>query len=257
MTRWRIVCLTAALAIVTAVPAAAQPAAAEIVARSVQAHGGDALSSWQTLTITGTVLMQDGIAYNGAYTLYAKAPDRLRAEHDATADRGRAFYEYFLNGGVAWSRRNLVPGALEVDRIRRWLEQCYGIAFYARPAVALELKPDADLAWPPDTAATTPATSPTPARRVWVIAATVGTESRELFIDQETYRFLKEATPQGTRVYWDFKSFDGTIMPTRILEITKGRQGDVLTPFTWTAVKRNAPIEDWRFTEDMPGKAGR
>ena len=35
--------------------------------------------------------MQDGIAYTGAYTLMAKAPDRLRVEHDATADRGRAF----------------------------------------------------------------------------------------------------------------------------------------------------------------------
>jgi hypothetical protein len=252
MTRWRIACLTVVMGAVVALPAAAQPTATEIVARSVQAHGGDALSSWQTLTITGTVLMQDGIAYNGAYTLYAKAPDRLRVEHDATADRGRAFYEYFLNGGVAWSRRNLVPGALDVDRIQRWLDQCYGIAFYAHPGVTLELKPDADLAWPPDTAATTPATSPTLARRVWVIAATVGTESRELCIDQETHRFLKEATPQGTRVYWDFKSFNGMVMPTRILEITKGRQGDVLTPFTWTAVKRNVPIEDWRFTEDKP-----
>ncbi len=257
MTPWRMACLVIAMGAAAAVPVAAQPPAAEIVARSVQAHGGDALSSWQTLTITGTVLMQDGIAYNGAYTLFAKAPDRLRVEHDATADRGRAFYEYFLNGGVAWSRRNLVPGALEVDRIQRWLDQCYGIAFYARPAVALELKPDADLAWPPDAAATIPPTPPASARRVWVVAATVGTESRELFIDRETYRFLKEATPQGARVYWDFKSFDGMIMPTRILEMTKGRQGDVLTPFTWTVVKRNVPIEDWRFTEDMPGKAGR
>jgi hypothetical protein len=85
-----------------------------------------------------------------------------------------------------------------------------------------------------------------------VVAATVGTESRELFIDQETHRFLKEVTPQATRVYWDFKSFDGMVMPTRILEITKSRQNDVLTPFTWTAVKRNLPVEDWRFTEDKP-----
>jgi hypothetical protein len=245
-------CLAIAMGAALASPAAAQPAAAGIVARSVQAHGGDALSSWQTLTITGTVLMRDGIAYNGAYTLYAKAPDRLRVEHDATADRGRAFYEYFLNGGVAWSRRNLVPGALEVDRIQRWLDQCYGIAFYARPAVTLELKPDADLVWPPEAAAATQAASPAPARRVWVIAATVGAESRELFIDQETHRFLKEVTPQATRVYWDFRTFDGMVMPTRILEITKNRQSEVLTPFTWTAVKRNAPIEDWRFTEDKP-----
>jgi hypothetical protein len=254
MTPFRLGCLAVVMGAVVALPAAAQSTAAEIVARSVQAHGGDALTSWQTLKITGTVLMQDGIAYNGAYTLYAKAPDRLRVEHDATADRGRAFYEYFLNGGVAWSRRNLVPGALEVNRVQRWLDQCYGIAFYARPGVTLELKPDADLAWPPDVAATAPATPPASARRVWVIAATVGTESRELFIDQETHRFLKEVTPQTTRVHWDYKAFDAVVMPTRILEITKSRQGDLLTPYTWSAVKRNVPIEDWRFTEDMPRK---
>jgi len=44
------------------------------------------------------------------------------------------------------------------------------------------------------------------------------------------------------------------VMPTRILEITKTRQGESRTPFTWTDVKRNVPIEDWRFTEDMPRK---
>jgi hypothetical protein len=252
MTPFRLVCLTAVLAIVTALPAAAQPTAAEIVTRSVQAHGGDALTSWQTLTITGTVLMQDGIAYNGAYTLYAKAPDRLRVEHDATADRGRAFYEYFLNGGVAWSRRNLVPGALEVDRIQRWMDQCYGIAFYARSGATLELKPDANLTWPPVSDAAAKASAPTSTRRVWVVAATVAGEARELFIDQETHRFLKEVTPQAARIYWDFKTFDGMVMPTRILEITKSRQGDVLTPYTWSALTRNVAIEGWRFTEDKP-----
>jgi hypothetical protein len=217
----------------------------------VRAHGGDALTSWQTLKITGTILMQDGIAYTGAYTLLAKAPDRLRVEHDATADRGRAFYEYFLNGGVAWVRRNLVPGPLDVVLPRRWMDQCYGIAFYARPGVALELKPDADLAWPPETSHSD-GSRPASRRRVWVVAATVGLESRELYIDQDTGRFLKEVTPGGTRVYWDFAAFDGMVMPMRILEGTKGRQGESQTPITWTSVRRNVPIEDWRFTEDMP-----
>ncbi len=45
-------------------------------------------------------------------------------------------------------------------------------------------------------------------------------------------------------------------MPTRILEIAKTRQGESRTPFTWTDVKRNVPIEDWRFTEDMPQEVG-
>jgi len=251
VTRSWMACVAAVLGLGLSAPAAAQPTAAEIVAQSVKAHGGDALTSWQTLKITGTVVMQDGIAYTGAYTLLAKAPDRLRVEHDATADRGRAFYDYFLNGGVAWSRRNLIPGTLEVDRIQRWMDQCYGIAFYARPGVALELMPDGgSIDWPPPA---TPAGPGSP-RKVWLVAATVGTERRYLSIDQETNRLLLEATPQGSRYYWDFKTFDGMVMPTRILETTKTRQGQTQTPYTWTDVKRNVSIEDWRFTEDMPKK---
>jgi len=254
VTRSWIACVAAVLGLGLSAPAAAQPTAAEIVARSVQAHGGDALTSWQTLKITGTVIMQDGIAYTGAYTLLAKAPDRLRVEHDATADRGRAFYEYFLNGGVAWSRRNLIPGTLEADRIRRWMDQCYGTAFYARPGVTLERLPDADLAWPPQAAGGPGQAAPPAARKVWVVAATVGAERREMYIDQESARLLQEVTPQSSRTYWDFRAFDGMVMPMRILEITKTRQGESRTPYTWTDVKRNVPIEDWRFTEDMPRK---
>jgi hypothetical protein len=241
------------------------PSAAEIVARALAAHGGDRLTSWKTLTIKGTVLMQDGIAYNGAYTLLAKAPDRLRVEHDATADRGRAFYEYYLNGGVAWTRRNLIPGAFDAARIQRWLDQCYGIAFYARPGVALALKGEAEMAWPPEIApaSTTPAGAPAPAasvaalpapRHVWIVVATVGTDTRELAIDKETSRFLREVAGDTTRVYWDFASFDGALMPTRILEIAQTRQGETRTPFTWKTVVHDAPLEDWRFTEDMPAK---
>jgi hypothetical protein len=254
VTRSWMACVAAVLGLGFSAPAAAQPTAADVVARSLKAHGGDALTSWQTLKITGTVLMQDGIAYTGAYTLLAKAPDRLRVEHDATADRGRAFYEYFLNGGTAWSRRNLVPGTLEADRIRRWMDQCYGIAFYSRPEVTLESLRDAELAWPPEPAAAAGAASPAAKRKVWIVVAAVGAERRELFIDQETGHFIQEVTPQATRVYWDFKAFDGMVMPTRILEITKTRQGESRTPYTWAEVKRNVPIEDWRFTEDMPKK---
>jgi hypothetical protein len=195
------------------------PAAKDIVARSVAAHGGDRLTSWKTLTIKGTVAMQDGITYNGAYTLFAKAPDRVRVEHDATADRGRAFYEYYLNGGVAWTRRNLIPAAFDAARIQRWLDQCYGIAAYARLGVTLELKGEAEMPWPPappDGNAAAPAP-----RRVWIVVATVGTETRELAIDKETSRFLREVAGDTTRVYWDFAPFDGALMPTRILEIAK------------------------------------
>jgi len=263
------------------------PSAADIVARSLAAHGGTKLTSWKTLAIKGTVVMQDGIAYNGAYTLLAKAPDRVRVEHDATADRGRAFYEYFLNGGVAWTRRNLIPAAFDAVRIQRWLDQCYGIAIYAKPGVALELKGESEIAWPPaatgNAASGTPAAPASPAptaagasgapapaqaaagtsgapaagaasRRVWIVVATVGPETRELAIDQETSRFVREVAGDTTRVYWDFAPFDGALMPTRILETAKTRQGETRTPFTWKTVVHDAPIEDWRFAEDMPAK---
>ena len=72
MTRRRTACVAVAIVVMAVSQAAAQPTAAEIVARSVGAHGGDALTSWQTLKITGTVVMQDGIAYTGAYTLLAR-----------------------------------------------------------------------------------------------------------------------------------------------------------------------------------------
>jgi len=231
------------------------PSAADIVSRALAAHGGTRLTSWKTLTIKGTVAMPDGIVYTGAYTLLAKAPDRLKVEHDSTVDRGgRAFYEYYLNGGVAWTRRNLIPAAFDAARIRRWLDQCYGIAFYARPGVTVELKGEAEMAWPPETTGNAASGAGVASRRVWIVVATIGTDTRELTIDRETSRFLREVAGDVTRVYWDFAPFDGALMPTRILEIAKTRQGETRTPFTWTTVVHDAPIEDWRFTEDMPAK---
>ena len=90
------------------------PTAKEIVARSVAAHGGDRLTSWKTLTIKGTVAMQDGITYNGAYTLLAKAPDRVRVEHDATADRGPRLLRVLPE-----RRRGLDPAQSHSGRVRR------------------------------------------------------------------------------------------------------------------------------------------
>jgi hypothetical protein len=89
---------------------------------------------------------------------------------------------------------------------------------------------------------------------VWIVVATVGPETRELAIDQETSRFVREVAGDTTRVYWDFAPFDGALMPTRILETAKTRQGETRTPFTWKTVVHDAPIEDWRFAEDMPAK---
>jgi hypothetical protein len=194
--------------------------------------------------------MQDGITYHAAFLLRAQAPGWIRVDQDLTADRGRAFYEYFLHDGVAWSRRNLVVADYDVARMQRWMAHCSGIAFYARHPGPLELKPDGDVTWTPASEA---GAAPVPVtRRAWVVAVTLGTEVRELYIDKETSLFLKETTPSGSRVFSDFKTFGGVVWPTRILEITKARQGETQTPFVYTAVTYNTPIEAWVFTEDKP-----
>ncbi|MBE3072286.1 MAG: hypothetical protein IMZ67_04865 [Acidobacteria bacterium] len=226
--------------------------AEDVIARSVRAHGGDRLTTWQTFSIRGTVEMQDGIMYRAAYLVYAKMPGRLRVEQDMTADRGRIFNEYFLNDGVAWSRRNLILNKADIKQLQRWMNQCYAIAHYASRAKSMTRKPDASVEWKtrpggPNTPYQVAATRP-------AYVVTVGMEegATDLFIDKETFYLLQETTPDRRRVFSDFKSFEGAVWPTAILEVTKGRQGEVLTPYTFQDVKYNAPIEDWLFTEDRP-----
>lgn len=224
----------------------------EVLARSVAAHGGDRLTNWQTVQITGTVEMQDGIAYDAAFLLLARPPGQVRVEQDLTVDRGRAFYEYFLDGGVAWQRRNLIVSAADVGRMQRWLNHCYLVAHYATHATALELKPDA-IATPPSLASAEGATAPPPpARPVWVVAGTIGEEAVELHIDKEDYRFLREVTPAFTRDFGEFKTFNGVLWPTLVIERTKTRQREVQTPFVYASVVYNLPIEDRAFLEDKP-----
>src|SRR5512142_1743479 len=96
-----IAALLLAAAALAAGVAASGPAdtAQAILARSIQAHGGDKLTAWKTMVVEGTIDQVDGVTYRAAYRLWAKKPGRLRVEHDLTADRGRRFDQYFLNGG--------------------------------------------------------------------------------------------------------------------------------------------------------------
>ncbi|RPJ75146.1 MAG: hypothetical protein EHM24_04820, partial [Acidobacteria bacterium] len=107
--KWLVLAVAAAVVAVGATGCNRAPKTAEdVLARSLKAHGGESLTAWTTLTVRGRVEMQDGITYNAAFLLQAKAPGRVRVEQDMTADRGRVFNDLFLNDGQAWSRRNLV-----------------------------------------------------------------------------------------------------------------------------------------------------
>jgi hypothetical protein len=235
-----------------AMSACARPprTADQVLDRSIAAHGGPALTDWQTLTIRGRIQMQDGITYNAGYLLLARAPDKLRVEHDMTKDRGRRFDEYFMNGAAVWSRANLVVGAASQKQLQRWFLQALGPAQARRGAVGgLTLKPDALAEWqePAEDGAQS-----TDRRPSYVIAYTRSGDVCELYIDKETFYLLEETWPGGRRLYRGFKPFGVVTFPTRILEITRGREGDVVTPITLESVVRNAPVEDWLFSEDMP-----
>jgi hypothetical protein len=247
----RVVAL-AALLVFGAPPSWAADTAQDILARSIKAHGGDRLTAWKTMVIEGTIDMQDGVTYHAAYRLWAKAPGKLRVEHDLTADRGRRFDQYFLNGGVAWMRRSLIIGTVPVTRMQRWLDQCSGIAFYAKHSAAFTLQPDAVVQWQVQAEPGSTTLKVVETRPAWVLHATIDGAAVDLYIDKERDFLLQEVTPEGRRVFSGFTAFAGRTLPTKINEFVKGRQGETLTPITWKSVKYDVPVEDWLFDEDKP-----
>ncbi len=231
------VLLLAAAALAAGV-AASGPAdtAQAILARSIQAHGGDKLTAWKTMVVEGTIDQVDGVTYHAAYRLWAKKPGKLRVEHDLTADRGRRFDQYFLNGGVSWARRNLIVGNVPAARMQRWLDQCAFVAAYAAHADAFSLQPAAAVE----------------SRPAYVLHATIAGAAVDLFIDKQRFYLLQEVTPDGRRVFSGFASFAGRVLPTKIDEYTRSRQGETLTPIVWKTVKYDVPVEEWLFEEDKP-----
>lgn len=233
---------------------ASRPAetAQDILARSIQAHGGGKLTTWKTMVVEGTIDVVDGVTYHAAYRLWARKPGKLRVEHDLTADRGRRFDQYFLNGGVSWMRRSLIVGTVPAARMQRWLDQCSFVASYAADSAAFTLQPDAVVEWqaPPVTGATAPKV--VEGRPAFVLHATIDGGAVDLYIDKERYYLLQEVTPGGRRVFSGFTNFAGRTLPTKINEYTRGRQGETLTPITWKTVRYDVPVAEWLFEEDKP-----
>jgi hypothetical protein len=91
-------------------------------------------------------------------------------------------------------------------------------------------------------------------RPAYVVTVTLPAGSVDLLIDKTTFHLLEEVTPQGRRLSSAFRAFGGAVHPTRILEITRGRAGELVTPITWDEVRYGVAIDDWVFEEDMPRK---
>jgi len=245
----------AMLTLAVAAAGCAPQTAREIIDRSMAAHGGPKLSRWKTLTIKGTVDLWDGNMYTGEYVLLAEPPGKLRVEQNMTSDiGGRYFYEYFLNDGVAWSRRNLVLGPGNLEQMRRWLRQCSFIAHYAERAESLVRLEDAVVEWKERPAKQSQEYKVVATRPAFVIRALVGTQVADLYIDKENFHLLQEAADTWKRAYWEFKDFGGVVLPTKVNDVAITKRGESITPYVYTAVQYDAPIEAWLFAEEMPKK---
>ena len=247
---------TVALTLAVASATACGPRTArDIVARALAVHGGPKLSQWKTLTIKGTVDLWDGNMYTGEYLLLAEAPGKLRVEQNMTADiGGRFFYEYFLNDGVAWSRRNLVLGPGNLEQMQRWMRQCSFIAHYAERAESLTRLEDAVVEWKERPAKQSQEYKVVATRSAFVIRALVGTQVTDLYIDKETFHLLQEAADTWKRVSWDFKDFGGVVLPMKVNEVAISKRGETITPYVYKTVQYDVPIEAWLFAEEMPKK---
>ncbi len=210
--------------------------AEEILARSVASHGGEALSQWKTMAIKGTVVMSDGVDFDAGYLLFAEKPGRIRVERDMTADKGRLFYEYFMNDGVAWNRFNLIPREGDLSEMERMLNQCDGVAYYAANADELVLKED-------DVVEDVP---------TYVVQAVIGGESTDLYFDKENFYLVQEKFKETTRLFSNFRPFGDVVLAGKILEITDTKRGERRLPTTYETVEYDVPIEGWLFEEDMP-----
>jgi hypothetical protein len=241
-----------ALAAVSA-PAAAQTAQ-DILAKSIQAHGGGKLTSWKTMVVDGTIVVQDGVTYQAAYRLWAKSPGRLRVEHDLTADRGRRFDQFFLNGGVTWMRRNLIVGQVPAARMQRWLDQCSSVAAYAKHGAAFTLQPESSVDWQVQSEPGAATLKVVESRPAHVLRGMIDGAQVDLYIDKEKGYLLQEAWPDLRRVYSAFTPIGGRVVAMKINEFARGRQGETLTPITWKSVKFDVPVADWLFEEDKPVK---
>lgn len=215
--------------------------AEELVALSIEAHGGDALTGWNTMIIKGETEYPDlGKLFRAEYLVYAEAGNKVRVEQDLTKfERGRLFFTSIYNDGTGWMQRNLKPAYN--DRFsrdfKRNLSLCCGIKYYA-DNYDLTMLEDEQL----------------DGRDVYVLSATTETDTTKLFIDKKDFYLVREEYPRKTRIYSDFKDYGDLVLPAKTVDVIV-RQDTMRLTTHYNTVEFDVPIESWMFTEDMPKTA--
>ncbi|MFC1556241.1 hypothetical protein ACFL67_04075 [candidate division KSB1 bacterium] len=188
-----IVSLTAFFAGCSGTPEA--PASAdELITRSYEIHGGAKLTDWNSLSIEGRIWMNDGTWYLGKYLVFAEKPGKLRVEEDMTFAKGRMFHEYFMNDGVAWSRRNLMPGRNSAEQMMGRWNQLGGIAYYKENASSFFMKEDSEVEWQEGTFVTGEQPEYTVIETIpaYVVGAVMEADTIDLYFDKKNLNFIQE-----------------------------------------------------------------
>ena len=215
--------------------------AEEIVASSLKAHGGSALSDWKSTVITGDAEVMDIHLIRSEYKILAEKPDKVRMEIDQTKfERGRQLFSYIYNNGIGWMHRNLIPfySPAYAKIHKRYYDHCFGIAYYSEDA-AVFLKPEEKIE----------------DKNVYVLGAVIDSDTSTIYIDNDTFYFIREQYKDVrgtiTRTYSEFQKFGKAVFPTKVIESIKGRREQELE-IKYSDIKFNVPVEAWMFEEDMP-----
>ncbi len=225
--------------------------ARDIIERSYEKHGGEALANWETMVVKGDVYMADGKIFRGEYLAFAQKPGKFRMERDLTKyERGRLFYTDIYNDGVGWTSRNLMPqyhNAYAKINKRR-LDQCEGIAYFYNNADTLILQPEKKVK-----CVVKEDTTEIPAYVVTAIIEDDTTnlcfDKKSLYLIQEEYKVFRSIL---TRVSTNHKKFGKVVFPGNVSEIQHGRRGDNETKFEFKTIEYNIPVDPELFEEDKP-----
>ena len=223
--------------LITASLCIAQEDAKEIIQKCYNAHGGKAMTEWNSMVIKGEVLYTDIGKVRGAYVLYAQKPDKIRWEIDLTKlMRGRMFMMYFYNDGQGWMIRNLrrqsSPAMARMYKAK--LEKLDGISYYLDKKAELIKKEDTENAF--------------------IIQAVMGKDTTELHIDKNNFYLVKEKRGSLTLDFSEFKKFGDKVIAMKVDEKRQTAYGLMENNYTYKTIEFNVPIESVLFEFDRPPK---
>jgi len=227
----------------------------EIVGKSLKAHGGEALSGWETMVCKGDVSMfYYGSYFRGEFKSFAQKPDKIRVERNMTKFQpGMPWdYTYIYNGEAGWTFINLVPQYNPVIGLinKRYIEPCFGISYYKNNSDKLILKPEGTAVYVLDGD-----TVKTPAH---IVSAVIESDTTKLYFDKNNFHLIQEDyrityAPGRSfplkRVYKDFKKFGDVIFAALRIEYSPGQSSSRGVKFVTKSIDCNVKFDPALFDE--------